>query len=180
MKIKSKRREGIYFHFSLVIIAQDKWRDEDKEEIRKLLIEERTKKRDEDYPFIMKLVYRVEKPNYGDCQLCNQIYDFLLNKKANYQGIIYHGHHHVYFDDDLEDMINITKMLIENPKIKKLYILRLDSLSEFKTEAINKMSYEDLTNLLKSEKQTKSVFIQTLKNHKFQDRVLYEILKDQY
>jgi len=177
--MKKPKRMGTYEHFCLLVSAQGNWKDEDLREIRQSLIDERVKYRAENYPLIMKLVYRTEKPVYSDCQLCDPIYDLLQKKKANFQGIIYQGHH--YLDpEDSTDMVDVVKILIENSKIKKIYILYLDAFRELKRNVINSMTYDELQDSIKTEKLSKSDFLNILKTDQFQIRTLYEILKDAY
>ena len=177
--MKKPKRMGTYEHFCVLVTAQGNWKDEDLREIRQSLIDERVKYRAEDYPLIMKLVYRTEKPVYSDCQLCDPIYDLLQKKKANFQGIIYQGHHYLE-PEDTNDMVDLVNILIENDKIKKIHILYLDSFSEFKRDTINNLSSDELIEKIEQKKLSKSTFLNILSTDKFQNRTLYEILKDVY
>ncbi len=177
--MKKSKRMGTYEHFCVLVTAQGNWKDEDIREIKQSLIDERVKHQAEDYPLIMKFVHRTEKPVYSDCQLCAPIYDLLVNVQGNYQGIIYQGHH--YLDpEDSTDMMDVVKILFGNRKVKKIYILYLDSFRELKRDAINSMTYDELQNSIKTEKSSKSDFLNILKKDQFQIRTLYEILKDAY
>ncbi|MCK5303865.1 MAG: hypothetical protein KAJ72_01345 [Candidatus Heimdallarchaeota archaeon] len=177
--MKKPKRMGTYEHFCVLVTAQGNWKDEDLREIRQSLIDERVKYRAEDYPLIMKLVYRTEKPVYSDCQLCDPIYDLLQKKKANFQGIIYQGHHYLE-PEDTNDMVDLVNILIDNDKIKKIYILYLDSFKEFKRDTINNLSSDELIEKIEQKKLSKSTFLNILSTDKFQNRTLYEILKDVY
>lgn len=177
--MKKQKRMGTYEHFCVLVTSQGNWKDEDIREIRQSLIDERTKHRAEDYPLIMKLVYRTEKPVYSDCQLCDPIYDLLQKKRANFQGIIYQGHHYLE-PEDTKDMVDLVSILIENDKVKKIHILYLDSFGEFKRDKINNLSYDELIEKIEQEKLSKSTFVNILNTDKFQNRTLYEILKDVY
>lgn len=179
MKYRTKSKQGTYEHFCILVLAQSPWKDLDKERIRNIALEKKKEIRDEDYHFYDRLVYRDKQPEYSLCLLCNQIYKLFINLKQDRDFILYQGHHYIVTDDYL-DLLEFTKLLLSDEKVKKIYVLYLDSLIEFRKEDINKMFYDDFIELIYERKCTIKDFESIIHNQKFKERVLYEILKESY
>jgi hypothetical protein len=179
MRYKTKRKQGTYDHFCILILAQSPWKETDKERIKNISLNKRKEVRDHDYHFYHRLTYRDKQPEYSLCLLCNQIYKLFIDLKKDRDFILYQGHHYIE-PDDFDDLLEFSKLLIDDEKVKKIYVLYVDSLVEFKTEDINKMFYDDFKALIYDRKCTIKAFESILDNQQFKERVLYEILKERY
>lgn len=177
--MSKKQKKGTYEHFCILIIAQDEWKEQDKQSIRDISLTERKKYVEYDYHFYHKLTYRNKKPEYSDCLLCNQIYSLFTNLKGNREGIQYQGHHYLE-PDDTKDIVGYTKLILAENQVKKVYILYLDSLKELKREEINNHNYDEFKELIKEERYSLEEFETQLQEHEIKERVLYEILREKY
>ena len=127
---------------------------------------ERKKYVNYDYHFYHELTYRDEKPEYNDCLLCDQIYSLFVNLKGNRDSILYQGHHYLV-PADIKDILEYTELILAHSKVKKVCILYLDSLKEFKRDVINNLNYNDLRELINDEKYTLDKFENVLQNEDF-------------
>ncbi|MHA1917621.1 MAG: hypothetical protein ACTSUV_04830 [Candidatus Ranarchaeia archaeon] len=175
----SKQKIGAYDHFCLVVIAQGQWADKDYEVVRDFLIQKRKKYTTDEFGFFLKLTHRKEIPIYSDCPICQPIYQWLTNLKGQNDGLIYQGHYFIT-PEDFPEMNELVHILLSNEKVKKLYILYLDSLGELKRTAINNMDMEDITNLIKTKKIKKTEISEILTNEEFKERIMYEINRETY
>lgn len=78
-----QRKFGTYEHFYLIIFAQGKWNEREREGIRNRLRDKRNEKNQSPYTLFTKLVYREEMPKYADCKLCEPIYELLMEMKGS-------------------------------------------------------------------------------------------------
>jgi hypothetical protein len=177
--MSKKQKMGTYEHFCILIIAQNEWKDQDKQSIKSISLTERKKHIEYDYHFYHKLTHRDKKPEYSDCLFCNQIYKLFEDLKENREGILYHGHHYLE-PEDTKDIVEFTKLILAENQVKKVYILYLDSLKEFKRENINNFNYNEFKDLITKKKNTLPEFETLLQDHEMKERVLYEILKEKY
>ena len=56
-RIKTKRTEGNYEHFCILILGQEGWKDKDRENVKEISLSERKKVTHYDYHFYHKLTY---------------------------------------------------------------------------------------------------------------------------
>ena len=175
-----KRKMGTYEHFCVLIFAQGTWNDKDREDIRKPIQNRHNKVSDNPYHFFLKLTYRDEMPLYADCQICRPIYEMFEELKGNNDGILYHGHHYLILEEDIDDMKELTNLILSNDRVKKIYMLYVDSFREIKTTVINSMNLQDLKEKLTLKKCVRSEFIKILDDHEFKSRTIYEISKGRY
>ena len=174
--IKSQKR-GAYEHFCVLIFAQGTWNDKDRESIIKPLQDKHNEQRDNPYHLYLKLTRRDSMPQYSDCQLCRPLYEMLEELKGQNDAILYQGHHYLIIEDDEEDLKDLAKMLLSKAKVKKLYVLYLDSFKEIKTTVINTMSLQDLKGKLTQKRVSIDELIKILDEHRFSSRIIYEITK---
>jgi hypothetical protein len=132
-----------------------------------------------EYGIFLKLTRRTEIPVYSDCHLCRPIYEWILNLKGEMDGIIYQGHHYLTADD-IPEMITLVNLILSNNRVKKLYILYIDSLGEIRRNKIESMDIDGLKNIIKLKKTYTSEFNSILENNGFKERIIYEIAKDSY
>ncbi len=177
--MSKKQKMGTYEHFCILIMAQDGWRNQEKQSIRDISLSGRKMYVDFDYHFYHKLTYRDKKPEYSDCLLCTQIYKLFEDLKRNQDGILYQGHHYLE-PEDTNDVVEFTKLILAKNQVKKVYILYLDSLKELKREVINKLNYDEFRELLTEVKYTQKEFGMALQNQELEERTLYEILREKY
>ncbi|MHA1954840.1 MAG: hypothetical protein ACW96U_12940 [Candidatus Heimdallarchaeaceae archaeon] len=177
--MSKKQKMGSYEHFCVLINAQDNWKEQDIQSVRDISLSQRKKYVDFDYHFYHKLTYRDKKPEYSDCLLCNQIYNLFANLKGNREGILYQGHHYLE-PDDTKDIVEYTKLIFDKNQVKKVYILYLDSLKEFKREDINNLDYDEFKELIKEERYTLKEFESLLQENEIKERVLHELLREKY
>ena len=174
--IKSQKR-GAYEHFCVLIFAQGTWNDKDRESIIKPLQEKHNEKRDDPYHLYLKLTRRDTMPQYSDCQLCRPIYELLEEIKGQNDTILFQGHHYLIIEDDAEDLKDLAEFVLSKDKVKKLYLLYLDSFKEIKTTVINTMTLQDLKEKLTWKQVSTTEFIKILHENNFSSRTIYEITK---
>lgn len=179
MRYKTKRKTGTYEHFCIVIIAQNPWKENDRESIRRIALEQRRNVRDQDYHFYHRLTHRNSEPENSLCTICKYVYRFLTELTDNRDYILYQGHHYI-LGEDFPDLLEFSKFLVEHEKIKKIFILDLDPLDEFKVDEIDGMSFNELKSLIIKETYILSEFENILRAQYFKKRILYEITKDSY
>ncbi|MHA1478833.1 MAG: hypothetical protein ACTSPU_11595 [Promethearchaeota archaeon] len=172
------RKTGTYEHFCVLIFAQGTWKEADKESVRNLIIEKAKSTKNIAYNVFYKLTYRDQMPIYADCHLCQPIYKMFEEFKGNNDGILYQGHHYLIPEDDFEDMKFLANLIISHNKVKKFYLLYLDSFKEIKRTILNEINLEELKKNLKSKKCNITDFISIIDNNKFKNRTVYEISKD--
>lgn len=178
-KKRTRSKHGIYEHFCILVLAQSPWKEDDRERIRNISLTKRKNVRDHDYHFYHRLTYRDKQPEYSLCLLCSQIYKIFIKLKQDRDFILYQGHHYIE-PDDFDDLLEFSKLLIAEEKVKKIYVLYLDNLKEFKTEEINNFYIEDLQALISNEKSTIEDFEKVLLLKELKQRTLYEIIKTSY
>ncbi|MHA1971566.1 MAG: hypothetical protein ACTSW1_01165 [Candidatus Hodarchaeales archaeon] len=176
-----KSKKGTIEHFGVLIIAQDKWREEDEKNIRRAIQEYRVKLSEEigsDYHLFDKLIYIKKDEFIGyDYGICNNLTALFKELKGKTDNILYLGHHYLVLPEDLNEIATLTRMILENPKVKKFYVLYFDSLSEFKTNELKKMDFGAVKRLISIKKCFKEEFLAVLKANKFKARTLYEVNK---
>ncbi len=171
------QKRGAYEHFCVLIFAQGTWNDKDRESIIKSLQEKHDEQRDNPYHLYLKLTRRESMPQYSDCQLCRPLYEMLEELKGQNDAILYQGHHYLIIEDDEEDLKDLAEVLLSKDKVKKLYMLYLDSFKEIKTTVINMMSLQDLKGKLTQKRVNIDELIKILDEHRFSSRIIYEITK---
>jgi hypothetical protein len=171
------RKTGAYEHFCVLIFAQGTWKETDKEIVRKLIIEKAKNMKDIPYNIFNKLTYRDEMPIYSDYHLCQPIYKMFEEFKGNSNGIMYQGHHYLIPEDDFDDMKSLANLIISHKKVKKFYLLYLDSFGEIKRTSLDDMTSEEFKKKLIFEKCNIDDFLLILDNKKFKNRTVYEISK---
>lgn len=171
------QKYGTYEHFCLIIFAQGKWNEKDRQGIRKHLRNSNSVKKDTPYPLYNKLVYRDEMPKYADCKLCEPIYELLMELKGSNDGIIFQGHHYLIPEDDMEDLKDLAELILSIANVKKFYLLYLDSFKEIKKTVIPTMTLNDLKEKLTTRKCEIEEFKMMIDTNKYQSRIIYEILK---
>ncbi len=95
----------------------------------------------------------------------NLLYDTLY-KVTNYTGY--------------SDFVEFSKMLLAHERVKKIYVLDLDSLIEFKVDTIDNFSYEDVRALISKESCSIEEFENILLSQEFKQRTLYDVIKNSY
>ena len=171
------KKKGAYEHFCVLIFAQGTWTDQDIESIRGPLLEKRKMQKDLPYPLFTKLVRSNEKPTYGDCHICGPIYDLLKEIQGSNDGILYQGHHYIIPEDDLDDMKELARLIMNNNKVKKLYILYLDSFGEIERNIIKKWELSDLKANIQHKKCSLVDFEKVIDDDNFRERIVYEIYR---
>ena len=171
------QKYGTYEHFCLIIFAQGKWNEKDRQGIRKRLRDKRNEKKDSPYPLYTKLVYRDTMPKYADCKLCEPIYELLMELKGSNDGIIFQGHHYLIPEDDMEDMKELSGLILSIDSVKKFYLLYLDSFQEIKKTVIPKITLNELKEKLTTRKCKIEEFKGIIIDNRFQSRIIYEILR---
>ena len=179
MKLKTKPKYGTYEHFCVLILAQDSWKDYDRESVMDISLEKRLEYRDHDYHFYHRLTRRTSEPENILCPICKYVYKILLKLTNNRDHIIYSGHHYIE-TEDYPHLIEFSKMLLHHEKVKKIFVLDLDRLKEFKVDEIANLSFDDLESLITLESCTIDEFEGILKEQKFERRTLYDIIKGSY
>ena len=171
------QKMGAYEHFCVLIFAQGTWNESDRQSIIKPLQEKHNEQRDDPYHLYLKLTRRDKMPQYSDCQLCRPIYEMLEEFKGKNDALLYQGHHYLILEDDKEDLKDFTKFVLSKDKVKKLYILYLDSFKEIKRTIISTMSIQDLKEKLTQKRVNTPEFIEILNENSFNSRTIYEITK---
>lgn len=129
------------------------------------------------YHLFNKLTYREQMPIYSDCHLCQPIYKMFDIIKGNNDGILYQGHHYLIPEDDFDDLKSLVNLIIFHHKVKKFYLIYLDSFNEIKRTTLNAMTLEELKELLNFEKCDIDDFLMIIDRNKFENRTVYEISK---
>ncbi len=116
-------------------------------------------------------------PQYSDCHLCRHIYEMLGEIKDQNDALLFRGHNYQIIEDDVEALKDLAKMLLSKNKVKKLYLLYLDSFKEIKTTVINTMNLQALKEKLAQKRVNTPMFINILHEKNFSSRTIYEITK---
>ena len=156
------QKMGVYEHFCVLIFAQGTWNDKDRELIIKHLQEKHNEQRDDPYHLYLKLTRRDKMPQYSDCQLCRPIYEMLEEIKGHNDALLFQGHHYLILEDDVEDLKDFAKFVVSKDKVKKLYILYLDSFKEIKRTIISTISLQELKEKLRQKRVSISEFVKIL------------------
>jgi len=172
-----RRKTGAYEHFCVLIFAQGTWKETDRESVRNLITDKVKTMREVPYNIYYKLTYRDQMPIYSDCHLCQPIYKTFEEFKGNNDGILYQGHHYLIPEDDFDDMKCLANLIISHNKVKKFYLLYLDSFREIKRTVLDKMNLDEFKEKLKFKKCNINDFILLIDNNKFKNRTVYEISK---
>ncbi|MBY8998238.1 MAG: hypothetical protein KGD60_10925 [Candidatus Thorarchaeota archaeon] len=170
-----KNKKGEYEHFCVLIVAQGQWSDSDRQSVEEPIRKVITTHTPDPYPFFLKLTRRTEDPQ--SCKMCTPAYELLLELKGQADGIIYFGHHYIIPMDDLEDMARFVKMVLDNEKVKKMHMLYLDGFGEIKRTELSQWDLETLKSHIETKTCNMSDFLKQIENGKFDNRVLYEIVK---
>ena len=171
------RKTGAYEHFCVLIFAQGTWKEADKDDVRNLIREKLRDKNDTHYSIFNKLTYRDQMPIYADCHICQPIYKMFEEFKGNNEGIMYQGHHYLIPEDDFDDMKSLINLIISHDKVKKIYLLYLDSFKEIKRTILYDMNLEEFKEKLNFTKCNITDFLLMIDNKKFKNRTVYEISK---
>ena len=171
------RKTGTYEHFCVLIFAQGTWKEADRDGVRNLIRDKVKNIKEIAYNVFYKLTFRDRMPIYADCHLCQPIYKMFEEFKGNNDGIMYQGHHYLIPEDDFEDMKNLANLIISHGKVKKFYLLYLDSFREIKRTILNEMNLKEFKEKLKFKKCTINNFISIIDTYKFKNRTIYEISK---
>jgi len=172
-----RRKTGAYEHFCVLIFAQGTWKETDRDSVRNLIKEKVKAMREAPYNIFYKLTYRDQMPIYSDCHLCQHIYKLFEEFKGINDGILYQGHHYLIPEDDFDDLKSLAELIISHRKVKKFYILYLDSFREIKRTILDDMSLEKFKEKLNFIKCNINDFILLVDNNKFKNRTVYEISK---
>ena len=171
------QKMGAYEHFCVLIFAQGSWNEKDRQSIIKHLQEKHNEQRDDPYHLYLKLTRRDKMPRYSDCQLCRPVYEMLEEIKGQNDALLFQGHHYLILEDDKEDLKDFANFVLSKDKVKKLYILYLDSFKEIKRTIISTMSLQDLKEKLAQKRVNISEFVEILNEDSFKSRTIYEITK---
>ena len=174
------RKKGTYEHLCILIFAQGTWKEVDRLSVLDPLRRERNLYPDDPYPFLLKLTLREEEPSYSDCSLDPFLYRILKEIQGKADGILFLGHHYLIFPDDILGIKKFTDLVLNHNKVKKFYLMYLDSLGEIKRTILSKFDLTALKNMLSFENHTRSAFIGLLDSNEFKERVIYEVTKEQY
>lgn len=172
-----RKKTGWYEHFSVLIFAQGRWNEKDRELIRNPLLEKYKEKSDNPYPFFTKLIRRKDPPKFADCPLCHRLYEMFKEIVNQNDYMLYQGHHYLIMEDDLEDMKKLPELILSNDKVKKFYLLYIGGFSDIKTNTIQAMELKELKENLHFEKCGKLEFIKILEENNFKNRIVYEVVK---
>jgi hypothetical protein len=80
----------------------------------------------------------------------------------------------------MDDMKELARLVMNNNKVKKLYILYLDSFGEIDRNIIKKWELSDLRANIKYEKCSLVDFEKLIDDNNFRERVIYEIYRVHY
>ena len=171
------KKIGWYEHFCVLIFAQGKWDEKDRESIINPIQKKRKENLDYPYPFFTKLTLRRDPPHFAKCELCENLHSLFEELKGPNDAILYQGHHYLIFEDDKEDMKELVNNILSNEKVKKFYLVYIKGFSELKTTKIRAMDLNELKVLLPFKKVNKTDFIGILEENKFEKRIIYEVSK---
>ena len=171
------KKTGWYEHFCILIFAQGKWSDSDRERVINPIQNKRKEKIEHPYPFFTKLTLRRDPPQFAKCELCENLHTLFKELKGLNDTILYQGHHYLIFEDDKEDIKELVSIILSNEKVKKFYLVYIKGFSEIKTTKISAMNLDELKALLTFKKVNKAEFIKILEDNIFEKRTMYEISK---
>ena len=172
-----KRKKGEYEHFCVLIFAQGQWSESDRQSVEEPIKDVVRTYTPDPYPFFLKLTRRPEQFSPGDCKLCTPVSDLLQEIKGQADGTIYLGHHYIIPEDDLKDMAKFVKMVLDNERVKKMYMLYLDGFGEVTRSELAQWNLEILKSHVQTRTLSKADFLTEIEGGKFDNRVLYEITK---
>jgi len=172
-----KRKTGTYEHFGVLLYGQGQWSEDDRQSVVGPIQDVIRTYTSDPYPYFLKLTRVSETFQPGECALCTPIHAMFQELKGQSDGILYLGHHYIIPEDDLEDMATFVKMVLDNEQVKKMYILYIDGFGDIKKTELSQWDLETLKTHLETQTITKSDFLAALSEDKFNNRVLYEIVK---
>jgi hypothetical protein len=172
-----KQKKGAYEHLCVLIYGQGQWSESDRQSIEQPIRKVITTNTPDPYPFFLKLTKITEPFIPGSCDICGPTYGILQELKGQADGIIYLGHHYIIPEDDLEDMATFVRMVFDNEKVKKMYMLYLDGFGEVKKTELSQWDLETLKSHIETKTSNMSDFLKQIESGKFDNRVLYEIVK---
>ena len=158
-----KKKVGIsYMHYGVLIFAQGSWRERDKEFVMQIV---RNHKRD------LPNLYRSDSPT--SCDVCIQIHDIFNEIKGKNDGILYTTHQLFL---ETKEMILITNLMLDdnNDKVKKIYIFQGGPVKRAERLKIN------LSERLSNKNVTRADFLKILEEGKFEEEVIYEVIRKKY
>ena len=159
----------------MLIFGQGQWSESDRQSVEEPIREVVTTYTPDPYPFFLKLTRRTEDPR--SCKMCTPTYELLSELKGQADGILYLGHHYLITEDDLEDMSKFVKMVLENDNVKKMYMLYLDGFRDIKRTQLAQWDSETLKTHIETKTISKSDFLDAISESRFDNQVLYEIVK---
>ncbi len=170
-----EKRNVSYLHYGVLVFAQGKWREQDYLEISKKLHDESVKNNIDDLP-----LYESNPSDY--CKICDQIYHLLTELLGDNDGLKYSAHQLMIENNGMKILVETCFNL---DKIKKIFIFQGGKI-ERKDYNITKFGSPALKNpinlkeRLKNMKISKTEFLNLLQEEKFEEDVLYEIIRDTY
>lgn len=171
------KKTGWYEHLNVLIFAQGVWNEKNREKVITSIQQKRNKITDNPYPFYFKLTRRKEPPEFADCELCHLLYQLFKEFWGSNDGILYQGHHYIELEDDVEDMMDMAKLILSFEKVKKFYLLYIKGFSEIKTTVIRAMCLTELKEKLTHKRCSLEEFIEILNKNEFQTRTIYEVAR---
>jgi hypothetical protein len=170
-----KFKKGEYEHFCVLIYPQGQWSESDRQSVEEPIRKVITTYTPDPYPFFLKLTRRTEDPQ--SCKICTPTYELLSELKGQTDGIIYLGHHYIIPEDDIGDMASFVNMVLDNEKVKKMYILYLNGFGEVKRSELAQWDLEILKSHVQTRTLSKGDFLTEIESGKFDNQVIYEITK---
>lgn len=159
-----KKKVGIsYHHYGILVFAQGAWSEKDKES---LLAKVREEKRQGKLPNL----YKVNFPT--SCDRCTQIHNIFEEIRRQNDAIEYISHD-LWLE--IPEIKKFTEIMFDDDKLKKLYIVQGGPVK--RTEVGKKI---DLRARFSPKKNTKTEFLKILNDEKFEEEVLYEVIRDKY
>lgn len=167
-------------HFCLLVFAQDRWKEKDQAKAMRLIHEAYIRSNPHadcdlcmNCPVCRALWDLFEPYNPGEyvsiCRVCKVLNETFLASLGNNDGIILFAHTKL----SATHLRKFAKSLLESSRIKKIFVLQVDS---FK---VGSTTFETLQQL-EQQKVKLFAFRNLLKEEKNEFNVMYEVLKDQY
>ncbi|TFG95273.1 hypothetical protein E4H12_13595 [Candidatus Thorarchaeota archaeon] len=172
-----KSKKGAYEHFCVLLYGQGQWSEADRQSVVAPILKIVKTYTPDPYPFFLKLNPVGESFQPGGCAICTPIHTLFQELKGQADGILYLGHHYIIPEDDLEDMASFVKMVLDNDLVKKMYILYIDGFGDIKKTELAQWDLETLKTHIETQTVTRSDFLTTLSDGRFNNRVIYEIVK---
>jgi hypothetical protein len=171
-RLKSmEERKFSYMHYGVLLFAQGTWNDKDRKKVHEMLSSHPKSQSDELYLF--------QGAYPSNCKICNQIYELFSEILGKNDGMMFYTHD-IWLE--ISGMKLLTELVFKSEEVKKFYIFQggpIERSAMSKGKFIRMKLIEEiiLKERLKPQKVTKKEFLEILDTDRFEEEILYEVVR---